>query len=115
MSLMTAGKGMKMDLLWTNPNGGANFPSQTIPLDLSGYDFVQVRFLNGAGCSPFLPIDGSTTATVSDVARGDSVFLRSRRVKASTTGVWVSGEFSLHTKSEENAMVIPYAIYGIKA
>ena len=103
----------KMELLWKNSSSGS-FASQTVPLDLAGYDFVQVRFKSGMGCSPFLPIDGTTTATVSSAAKGDSVLLRSRSVQASETGVWFSQEYSLHTGSAENTMVVPDTIYGIK-
>lgn len=103
----------KMKLLWTNSSSGS-FSSQTVLLDLTEYDFVQVRFKNGMGCSPFLPIDGTTTATVSSAAKGSEVILRSRQVRASETGVWFSQEYSLHTNSAENTMVVPYTIYGIK-
>jgi hypothetical protein len=31
----------KLDLLWTNPNGGADFPAQTVTVaNLSNYDFI---------------------------------------------------------------------------
>ena len=113
-------------LLWTNPSPTSNFVGQTIPLDLSNFDEVEVEFyLIGVDnfISPsFLKVNRNYSQwvalfhqlNISDVNCNISV----RRVQMLNSGVefsdnhyknYISGGLTV-----DNSVSIPYKIYGIK-
>ena len=112
-------------LLWTNASPTSAFAAQTISLDLSGYDAVEIEYY------------GSTTVAASYIVKskiGEPFFLfgylnpqstsahinlLSRSVSTATSGITFEGGFSKRTSdstvySNNNKYCIPYKIYGIK-
>ena len=112
--------GMKMDLLWTNPNPTVNFSTQTISLNLSSYDFVGIVFLNNKSLygveEEFSEIKifkkGTGTFSVG-VAYSTGRNQTGREVDGiNNTGITFGSGFYGSTVSDE--IGIPYQIYGIK-
>lgn len=114
-------------LLWTNPSPTANFAPQTIALDLSGYDDIEVvanPFADlqyqysvicpvGAGGNLEYQILNTATAT------NASTFINgvSRTFRVSTSGItFDNGQMTYNGGAYTNwqGRAIPYKIYGIK-
>lgn len=111
-------------LLWENANKGSQFPSQTISLDLSGYNEIEVI------CAYYYGGDGNisktcaigATATIQEMIQtvnGDSaLYLVGRQVTATSAGVsFGPGGYkylnnAIRTTSE--SYCVPYKVYGIK-
>ncbi len=107
--------GVKMDLLWTNPNPTSSFSAQTISLDLSEYQLV------------FVVCKGDTTGTNYTTALAEfntltqigtiNGYTRFRAFTATATGVQFGGGYkqtSYSNDGSDNSATIPYHIYGIK-
>ena len=107
-------------LLWTNPNPTSSFSAQTISLDLSKYDMVEVVFKQYAS-NPFF----STSKT--EVGKSGKLFsygyedvreMDGRSYKVSTTGVsfqvGYSAMISASSGTAADGQCVPYKIYGIK-
>ena len=110
----------QMDLLWVNATPGASFPAQTIPLDLSAYDCVEVVASVGSLPNAFF---GSTKVPIGQMGSACGFYtdfwLHVRGFSVSATGI----EFSSgQMKDLSNGAVypdwdsrsVPYKIYGIK-
>ena len=106
-------------LLWTNPNPSSNFTAQTVSLDLTEYDAVEIQCKNLASSDYMI-------GTLFRIKKGDKGLLlsnaatnRERDVHSvSNTGIEFSGGIIYNTyggaQSTDNSRVIPIRIYGIK-
>ena len=111
--------GMKKDLLWTNPSPSNNFGTQTVSLDLSGYDLIYVIFRRSTGTSSF---NSYNFANVNGAECGVMTFTGGkfciRSFAATDNGVNFSTATIYSTYGSggdtDNTLVIPYQIYGIK-
>ena len=107
-----------MKLLWTNPSPtAASFAAQTVSLDLSQYRFVLIFFQNQAGSNP-INLD-STIGMVGQhliLAQG-AYYIRTRSCNITATGIVFQGGVyysSYGATTNDNSMIIPQYIYGIK-
>lgn len=118
-------KGMTMDLLWENPEPDAEFPAQTVALNLSGYDFVGVYYkvrTGGAYASdlvvlPPLSVGMQANPTLwNNGSNIDTTKKTSRLTQIVSGGVRFDiGYETAGSASEENlGCMIPLQIYGIK-
>ena len=108
--------GVKMDLLWTNPNPTSSFGAQTISIDLSDYSLIiishytnnAVGFDTAQVIQQIIPIaDGQ-----SSLIAGMNYYQRRKVSAISNTGVtFNSGQY---IAQENNGVCIPQKIYGIK-
>lgn len=107
----------KLKLLWSNSNPTSSFPAQTVPLTLSGYDYVGVASTwdidNPHRTLPF------HIATVGGSYDGgylggkhvkDSTFV-GRSMDVSVTGVTFAGGYKDSSSSDRSC--IPFAIFGL--
>ena len=107
-------------LLWTNPNPTSSFAAQTISLDLSKYDAVEVVARQYA-------TDSFVFSSKAEVGKFGKLFcygyddareLDTRRYEVSTTGVsFQTGYYTMISDSSGTASsthCVPYKIYGIK-
>jgi hypothetical protein len=113
----------KFDLLWENSSPTSNFEAQTVELDLSGYDFVGIRFLtrtNYTGKSQLQIIKVGDFTNVELPPEADNANFtawRRRTVTVDTTGItfgvgiWLDYSGSKDTGAN---WIIPIEIYGIK-
>lgn len=105
-------------LLWTNPSPAAAFAAQTISLDLSEYDEVEIV------CRPYAT--QATYFATRGIVNGDSVIYSQtgygnpvriygtqRAFTATSTGITFSGGLDFAAAADNN-YCIPYKIYGIK-
>lgn len=109
--------GMKMDLLWTNPSPTANFAAQTVSLDLSEYDLFMLVSRDTTGgdtCNMVFALPNTTVRmffiTDSGTTNRNTGY---RRATISGTGVQFLEGYQGNSTSN-NALCIPYQIYGIK-
>ncbi len=115
-----------MDLLWTapNPSSSALFPPQTIPLNLTGYKFVEIYFFACTAKDSYnvslnhdkFLIDDTYPQVlrgmyVSGITTG-SASVCSRSIKVSTTGIQFYGGFN--GSNNYNGYCRPLIIYGVK-
>ena len=109
--------GMKMDLLWTNPNPTSNYGANTVSVDLSEYGAVLVTFNYSALASLLCPVDGNkymvTIGNVSTTSSSPSV-PRRRGFTPSTSGIAFETSYISGTTTEAQGACIPYQIFGIK-
>ena len=123
---LASGTGIeKRILLWTNANPTSNFAAQTISLDLSGYDAVEI-------ICRYSRTDDARMRYICDVGGSASMYwfyytgtdgkytgVRSRNeVSVSTTGVTFytcSGKpGNSSTSTTNDGYIIPVKIYGIR-
>ena len=110
----------RYDLLWTNANPGAAFPAQSINLDLSKYDCVEVSGCVGELPSPFfssgkIPIGQSGYLSTF----GIDFWLHARQFMTSTAGIEFTAGYMKDLGSgtvyeKWNGRSVPYKIYGIR-
>ena len=117
-------------LLWTNPSPASDFGAQTLTLDLSGYDEVEVYagFINssdttntcgyfrakvgGTGLIQLVNLDTANTSNASTF-----INIVSRQFQVSTTGItFTSGQMTYAGGAYANwsGRAVPFQIYGIK-
>lgn len=108
-----------MVLLWTNPTPTAAFGAQTISVDLSGCDFIVVAYGTSnaadARLTHLIHEKGRTSLCIS--------LLNNKIVYRAQNGVTDSGitfgngasVSSYGSNNENNAVMIPVKIYGLKA
>lgn len=113
-------------LLWSNPSPSSGFAAQTISLDLSDYDEVEIECLASAGGTDFVTerclIGKATMAQFVSGGNGygsGTPFLTERRFVTSTTGIIVSTGYGCFTGGSDwsynsTTRMIPLKIYGIK-
>lgn len=109
-------------LLWSNPSPTADFAAQTISLDLSGYDEIEIEASHAPSLNTYCKVkvgndaymyaselSGSGTGYVQNVARKCTV--------GSSEIVFGSGYYNYGSNSSAtvaNSKLIPVYIYGIK-
>lgn len=124
-------KKTEINLLWTNPNPTSSFAAQTVSLNLSGYDMVEIAFYQATsqlythtkrvlvGCvsdlgvvtTRFLETSGTSTS---------GTWSTSRQVNVKTTGITFGAgayEYTYNNGNNHvvnNSYTIPLKIYGIK-
>lgn len=114
-----------MDLLWTNASPTSAFADQTLTLDLSSYDAVEVEFgyskdfpndsqtiraaIGHSGASVYHANTNNSNGYLLIIARGFTVYENSIGFSA---GTWKYSNEKSH--STHNDYVIPTRIYGIK-
>ena len=112
----SGGGGMTMDKLWTNSDPSQSFSSQTIPLDLTDYEFVIIQF-------KALNTSGSSTVTVGII--GEEIVLNSamgrcryRVTEISTSGVNFLGGYQYSTyggtATANDSACVPVYVFGVK-
>lgn len=113
-------------LIWTNPSPSSGFAAQTIQLDLSAYNQVEIECLTSAGGVDYATAhcEVGKAAMVQFVSGGNGYgngtpFLTERRFVTSTTGIIVSIGYGCFTGGSDwsynsTTRMIPYKIYGIK-
>ena len=107
-------------LLWTNPNPTSAFAAQTISLDLSKYDAVEVVARQYTG-------DQVVFSSKAEVGKSGKLFcygyhdareLDARKYEVSTTGVSFQIGYSTMISDSSGTATggncVPYKIYGIK-
>lgn len=119
--------------LWENASPTSDFAAQTIELDLSGYDFVDIAYYGRTGPNNAIATNGYYVArllpgkygalTVSSLigASTDYVEIESRTVYVTETGIRFDTGKSIYMNADshkkyndESETCIPYRIYGIK-
>lgn len=110
----------RYDLLWTNAIPGMAFPAQSINLDLSKYDCVEVSGCVGELPSPFfssgkIPIGQSGYLSTF----GIDFWLHARQFMTSTAGIEFTAGYMKDLGSgtvyeKWNGRSVPYKIYGIR-
>lgn len=111
-------------LLWTNASPTSAFEGQTISLDLSGYDAVEIEFRKNTSvnllyyekCKIGWNADVQSMWNI-DISSNATVVYRSFTVSESgitfANSVYKSSPFGT-TVGNNNNYMIPYKIYGIK-
>lgn len=125
--------GISITKLWENASPTSSFAAQTIALDLSGYDFVDIAYYGRTGASPAMATSGFYTARLlfgkygalnisSLIGSGvDFIEVESRVVLVTETGVkFDKGMYAYvnadgdNSSSNDPSSSVPYRIYGIK-
>lgn len=113
-------------LLWTNPNTTIAFNEQTILLDLSGYNAVEIHCLSGTSgnesSSGICCVGKNIVLTYiggGNAYGSGGVFLAERGFEVSQNGIYVRrglGAFMTEANFpySNNTRMIPWKIYGVK-
>lgn len=117
MGMMTIGNGMKIDLLWENPNPKNSFSPQTIQLpNFTDYDILRVYAY--AGTASTIVSVAETFSKIGDralmsyVGWDSQAVTHDRSATVTETGLSVTG--GSRAGVSNNTVMIPYRIYGIK-
>lgn len=120
--------GISITKLWENASPTSTFAAQTIALDLSVYDAVEIYYYGqldhlgyGYRSARFsMGIQGAITHA-EPIGNLAYILSATRRVKATTTGVVFGTGYSTYVGASsttptnpDNADCVPYQIYGIK-
>lgn len=105
--------GVRVDLLWTNPNPTSNFSAQTVSIDLSGYDAVRITFIANMGS----PVCYTQEADIDSYDHLLSVVSaaparQSRSFTLSSTGIVFANGATGNTSGSQYG--VPIKIWGIK-
>jgi hypothetical protein len=101
------------DLLWENPNPTTAFAAQTIALDLSGYDAVEIDFYNGTTYKGRVGTENMNAVYVNSSGR----VVANRWFSVLPTGVTVTdsqNSTANATAVTNNNVLVPYRIYGVR-
>ena len=113
-------------LLWSNSSPTSAFSPQTISIDLSGYDEIEVHGINYTGFVSIMPTVNIPIGSKGNLiglagSTGDSTgigFLVARGITANSTGITISEAKGVGTNGSSwavnNNNMIPTKIYGIK-
>ena len=108
---------LSLKLLWTNPSPSSSFASQTISLDLSGYDFVMVVYQHWTNSD----VNNSAFCRIGVYGRLEShdYSLAYRDYHPEATGVYFNTgilvtSYGNSSVQQNTSAVIPLRIYGIK-
>lgn len=112
------------ELLWTNPDSTADFAAQTINLDLSDYDCVDIVFKNQnngdlTACYKIRIGEKHNAIYYANIGANAAALLQVRATTVSSTGITFGEGKQKSTNvttaaTTNNAYIIPIAIYGIK-
>lgn len=105
-------------LLWTNPSPTVDFAAQSVSLDLSKYDEVEVQFMSWTTIQNLTP-PIKVPVGKSGVAFSPLAMNTIRMFTVSTTGIsFTNGtqytNYNTWAQATDNAPCIPYKIYGIR-
>lgn len=108
------------NLLWTNPSPTSAFAAQTVSLDLSGYDEVEIQFKHFTDSNVYafakcFKNDGYGMACVP--SDSNSGIMRRRFNMTSTGVVFATGQGVAYDGvyyADQPSAAIPWKIYGIK-
>lgn len=117
MGMMTAGNGMKIDLLWENPNPQNSFSPQTIQIpNIMDYDIIRIYAYAQTTLMGIWTVETfaklNFSATVSYTGWDSQAVTHDRRFTVTAKGLSV--EDGHRAGIPNNIYVIPYRIYGIK-
>lgn len=114
-------------LLWENASPSSQFKAQTLDMDLSDYDSVEIEYTNFASTEQLILADKKDVVKNRLVplvswnnldSSGNNIVVRSRVVTATDGGVEFKtayGKGTTETSVEQsNTYIIPIKIYGIK-
>lgn len=108
-------------LLWTNPNPTSNFSAQTISLDLSEYDAVDVVAIASRTSDKMGTCRIYFGAPVSQglYLLGDDATKHARDLTLHTDGITFQNGYYQYmssgaSKTTDSGQAIPYKIYGVK-
>lgn len=102
--------------LWENPNPSDSFAAQSLPLDLSGCNFVLTIATNGISALNGTAVNDSVNIC-EPVASASGLFNRRRLGYITATGITFNDCYkgtSLSAGSVDNGNCVPLVIYGIK-
>lgn len=102
-------------LLWTNPSPTSDFAAQTLALDISTYDAVEISFKDSKNNSPGVVVKcmkGGNALAIQNSGVDNGARWRYFLPKADGTGITFSTGYNGSTSN--NAYGIPYQIWGIK-
>lgn len=104
-------------LLWTNPNPASSFAAQTVSLDLSGYDEVQID-IAGTTANTTTTQSFSFRVGIGGLSNISANNIWWRYITPSSTGVEFGTGYVTQTYggngTTDNGKMIPQRIYGIK-
>ena len=108
-------KGDYRELLWTNSStAGTGFPSQTVSLDLSAYDAVDIEFSNATsgiyGMIVRVAVGGTGLCVMNGVT---SSTIRGRYVEVGSSGN-IAFNNGVSGSTSSSTVVIPRRIWGVK-
>lgn len=111
--------GMKMDLLWTNPSPTSTFASQTVSLDLSGYDYIYIVYDGVVGSSKLYNSAFIPTSLPSYTFVHCADFIYHRALTISSSGIVFAGgkytrTYGSSTFTDIATACVPIYIYGVK-
>lgn len=103
-------------LLWTNSSPTAVFSAQTISLDLSDYNEVEIEWLHNTGEQRSRLFNkGEVGASgLLFTVRTDSFAVQLRQFSSSASGITFTGGYVGTNAASYDNHCIPYKIYGIK-
>lgn len=107
---------MRMTQLWQNASPSSQFVAQTIPVDLSGYSMVYIRYLVSTGNTiQEQTIWGhvGTTLLIPFVSHKSANY-GGRQCQIDEQGLSFGDSFN-HSNTAQQQYMIPIAIYGVKA
>ena len=100
------------EVLWTNSAPSSNFNAQTIQLDLTNYDKIEIIYrYNKENLNTYKKVEGQIGYLSTMEWLGGATIL-SRNFTVNTTGVVFSSGYSGSSISEQS--LIPYQIIGYK-
>lgn len=118
-----SGGGAKIAKLWTNPAPASTFAAQTVALDLSGYDAIEVVFKASTSSDTSVKWlankDGMAynAFNFSNITTSSVMTMERRSITATDAGVAFSANthktLNATTGSTSNTYLIPYEIYGV--
>lgn len=122
---LLATKQPKLVQLWTNSSPTSAFASQSIGIDLSGYDLFYVKFKeqsDSTGSSEFFFVYSKTSGDNNTTARwvsrtGSNIFFNTRSFQIKNTGfTFWEGQRNTQGSSSattNNKYMVPWEIYGL--
>ena len=112
MGMMTAGNGIKMDLLWTNSNTNNSFGKQTVSISTEKYDYYFVIH-TGTGAEMFLFVPGVQRALTDPLY---SIAFRYATISPGKATFEEGKYFNAYMGSQivDNHRCKPWKIFGVK-
>ena len=108
-------------LLWTNPNPTSSFSAQTISLDLSKYDMVEISAFYSVteDVNKMLTTSIIPTNSLGSVSsqKGNGTAFANRKVTLSSQSIAFTActqHYDTTSRDNMNTCCVPYKIYGIK-
>lgn len=113
-----------MDLLWENRNPGSGFAAQTLALELSGYDFLEVwcaystEYPDCSYCYRLIRGKATDATCFRQTVSAGVLTAATREIQSSDTGISFSDAYlkpaNGNTPTTSDQAMIPVRIYGIR-